>query len=199
MTVRRFALLLLIAAASACSSMRPMPCASVVASHPPRNFGQVQAPDGAAVPIYRGGQPVTCGELAYLQSAGIRSILKLNDRGLTIDDSESANARRLGMTILSLPFNAATIGRPATCANVGAALAFMSDPKNWPVYVHCSAGKDRTGYMIGLYEKLALNASSSSVLDELHRYGHTGLRSVLMHQIDRELARDVPACAPQRP
>ncbi len=176
--------------------MRQLPCATGVPASAPDNFGQVRTPAGEATAIYRGGQPSSCGQLAYLQNLGIRSILKLNDRGLVIDRSEKEEATRLGMTIRSYPFNAATIGTADTCDSVRAALSFISDPQNWPIYVHCSVGKDRTGYMIGLFEKVALRASSRFVLDELHRYGHAGLRSVVMGQIDRELAREIPACAP---
>jgi protein tyrosine/serine phosphatase len=195
--MRAPALLFVLFVAAGCSSARVMPCADGTPD-PPRNFGQVHSPDGTALQIYRGGQPATCSELAYLKSIGVRSILKLNDRGLTIDDSETANAERIGLVVRSIPFNAATIGTPASCDSVRSALAFMSDPQNWPVFVHCSAGKDRTGYMIGLYEKLALHASSTFVIAELRRYGHTGTRAIAMGQIDRELALEVPTCAAPR-
>jgi protein tyrosine/serine phosphatase len=196
MRVRSIALILTLAATSACASTRQMSCAPGTPAEPPHNFGQVHSPDGTPTKIYRGGQPESCSELEYLKSIGVRSILKLNDAGLPIDASEIENAKLLGLTMRSIPFNARVIGRPLTCDSVRTALAFMSDPQNWPVFVHCTAGKDRTGYMIGLYEKLALHASTTFVLDELHRYGHDGVRELTMSQIDRELALDVPTCAP---
>lgn len=196
MITPRLVLTLGILALASCRSSQPLPCSPAEALRAPRNFGQVRTPEGAATAIYRGGQPATCGELEYLRSIGVRSILKLNDRGLTIDDSEKASAVRLGMRMQAFPFSAATIGTAATCDSVQSALSFLTDPEHWPVYVHCTAGKDRTGYIIGMYEKLALRASSAFVIGELRRYGHSGVRSIVMGQIDRELAREMPACAP---
>ena len=152
------------------------------------------ASNGDATAIYRGGQPASCAELAYLKSVGVKSILKLNDRGLPVDSDEKDQAENLGLRMLSLPFGAATIGRPATCDSVRQALSFLSDPDNWPVYVHCTAGKDRTGYTVGMYEKLRLGKPVEAVMKELHRYGHRGWRSLLFPQIDHELAAGHPVC-----
>jgi tyrosine-protein phosphatase SIW14 len=156
--------------------------------HAPRNFGAV-SPN-----VYRGGQPMSCGELSYLQSLGVKSILKLNDRRSPVDESEKAEAARLGMRIESFAFDARTIGTSATCTDVARALAFVENPANQPVFVHCTAGKDRTGYIVGLYER-ASGRSIRQVMDELHRYGHRAARSAAFSQIDRELQRERPECA----
>jgi protein tyrosine/serine phosphatase len=172
-----------------CLTMQPAPCGPADPPRPPRNFGTV-------VPgVYRGAQPADC-ELAFLHGLGVRSILKLNERTLDEDREERERAAALGMTVLPLPFNAATIGRSRTCSMVREALAFLEEQDHRPVYVHCTAGKDRTGYIIGMYEKEALGKTSDEVLYELHRYGHRGLRSVVMGQIDRELASDAALCGP---
>lgn len=172
---------------AACTSMRLAPC-DKSSARAPRNFGQVTSD------VYRGGQPATCGELQYLQSIGVRSVLKLNDRHLAIDADEERQARALGLQFRSFAFDATTIGQPNTCDSVGSALAFLRDPEHWPVYVHCSAGKDRTGYIIGLYERFALHQPIAAVMEELHRYGHRGIRSLLMTQIDEQLRSETPAC-----
>ncbi len=191
-----FVLAVVAVALSACSSTRLAKCDAPSPVVPPRNFGQVTSEDGRPILIYRGGQPVTCGELQYLESLGIRSVLKLNDRDLPIDAAEEQQVFSLGMQIKSFAFKGATIGRGGTCDSVREALEFLQNRDNWPVYVHCTAGKDRTGYLVGMYEKLVLGKSIAAVFKELHGYGHSGLRSVMMGQIDRELARDAPACAP---
>jgi protein tyrosine phosphatase (PTP) superfamily phosphohydrolase (DUF442 family) len=190
--------LLAIALLTACTSMRSMRCGDTAAPRPPRNFGVVTRPDGAPLGIYRGGQPVTCGELAYLRTRGVKSILKLNDRGLPIDRDEEQHAGELGLTIRSFAFDAKTIGTPPTCTAVREAMAFLTDPANQPVFVHCSAGKDRTGYLVGLYEKTVLGEPTAAVVAELHRYGHKATRSAVMGQIDEELAKDTPACSGNR-
>jgi hypothetical protein len=182
---------------TACASTRDVDCAGLGNEpRPPRNFGVVRDASGEATPIYRGGQPMTCGELEYLRAAGVKTILKLNDRHLPVDVSEQDRARAIGLGIRSFAFNAATIGTSGTCESVRAALSFLADPANQPVFVHCTAGKDRTGYIVGMYEKLFLKKTTDAVLSELHQYGHTGFRSVLMGQIDAELQAAHPACAP---
>jgi len=38
-----------------------------------------------------------------------------------------------------------------TEANVVTFLKVMEDPANWPVYIHCAQGRDRTGYNAAAY------------------------------------------------
>jgi protein tyrosine phosphatase (PTP) superfamily phosphohydrolase (DUF442 family) len=182
----RYVLLVSLLAAG-CRTMQPFVCDTT--PHQPRNFGVVSAN------VYRGGQPMTCGELAFLQSHGVKSILKLNDRDSPVDVDEKNAAASLGLRMESIPFNALTIGEPDSCPDVQRALAFLEEPSNWPVFVHCTAGKDRTGYIVGLYERTFLGRPVADVLAELHRYGHRGSRSLAFPQIDHELVKERPACA----
>jgi len=186
MLMRLRKLLLLSLLFAACGTSRHFVCDDT--PRPPRNFGAVSAN------LYRGGQPVTCGELMFLRAQGVRSILKLNDRSSAMDAAEKAEAGKLGLRIESFDFNARTIGHKSTCTDVQHALAFLRNEENWPVFVHCTAGKDRTGYIVGMYER-SLGRSITDVMSELHRYGHRGARSAAMSQIDGELQRASPLCA----
>ena len=181
--------LLAILLTTACSSASGLRCDDLN-SRPPRNWDVVEE-----ARVYRGGQLETCGQLDYLRSIGVKNILKLNDEGRPIDRDEEQHATAAGLGVRSFHFEAGTIGTAATCAMVREAFAFLTDDQNWPVYVHCTAGKDRTGYLIGLYEKLILHKPAAEVLAELHAHGHRGARATLFAQIDRELAKDVPECA----
>ena len=166
-----------------CASSRTFTC-DATPPRAPRNFGKVS--DG----VYRGGQPQSCAELAYLQSIGVKSILKLNGSS---EPAEISQAQQMGFRVASFGFNAHTIGTSQTCDDVRNALAFLANRDNWPVYVHCTAGKDRTGYIAGMYERSA-GRSIADVIDELHRYGHRGARAMAFSQIDRELQRAQPQC-----
>ncbi len=178
--------LLVMTMAIGCGTVHTFPCAPSPLARAPRNFGVIAGIDG---PVYRGGQPTACDELAFLKSIGVKSILKLNDR----EPLEIERARELGMRVEFIPFDPRRIGTAGTCPDVQRALAFLRDRANWPVYIHCTAGKDRTGYIAGLLE-LALAVPTADVMRELHAYGHHRWRSVLFPQIDRELASERPVC-----
>ena len=191
--IRKLSLALIIAGSVACRSGQTFSCEPSVTARAPRNLGVVLSADGLPTPIYRGGQPTECAELSFLKSLGVKSILKLNDRGLPIDAAERENAAALGLHVESFNFNPTTIGGDRSCDEVRRALAFLKDPAHWPVYVHCTAGKDRTGYIVGIYER-ATGRATTDVIGELNAYGHRGIRSIAMSQIDRELSRPVPTC-----
>src|SRR5438045_3743393 len=90
----------------ACETSRHFVCDATPRA--PRNFGTVSSN------LYRGGQPVTCGELMFLRTQGVKSILKLNDRNSAVDAAEKAEAEKLGLRIESFDFNARTIGHRST-------------------------------------------------------------------------------------
>lgn len=151
----------------------------------PRNFGVVVR-DG----IYRGGQP---GEkqLEYLRDLGVRTIVKLNHRQL---GQERVLAARLGMKLVSLPLDPSSVGEKPSCAVVAEAIALLSDRSSWPVYVHCSHGRDRTGFVVGAYRQLLERRPWPSVSEELASFGHDGSMRRAYPQISRELENGVPSC-----
>ena len=151
----------------------------------PENFGVV-IPNG----IYRGSQP-SSAELKYLRELGVRTIVKLNHSRL---EEERKEAERLGMKLVSLPLDASSVGEPATCGDVATAVALLSDRSLWPVYVHCSRGRDRAGYVVGAYRERVEHAPWSSVDKELARYGHGASMRMAYPQISRELKGGLPAC-----
>lgn len=154
-------------------------------SEPP-NFGVV-VPDG----IYRGGQP-TASDLKFLSKLGVRTIVKLNHIGL---EGERRQAERLGMKFFSLPLNPSSIGEAESCAGVAEAVAILSDRSAWPVYVHCTYGRDRTGLVVGAYRELVEGAPWSSVDEELACYGHGASKRRSYPQISRELKNRLPQCS----
>lgn len=188
-----FSVLLGTVLAVGCKSSAPLSCVFTQATAP-RNFGSVVDPRGASVGVYRGGQPLTCGEIAFLKQQGVKTIVKLNEGGSVLDGDEARQAAAAGIVVKSFPFSAWSIGKPETCGDVKEALRFMESESNRPVYVHCSAGRDRTGYIIGAYEELFLDEPVDAVLTELAKYGHHGYPALLFPQIRRELNTGSPRC-----
>jgi protein tyrosine/serine phosphatase len=47
----------------------------------------------------------------------------------------------------------------------------MDDPANYPVWVHCTAGRDRTGAMCAVYRMEYDHWSAEQALAEMREYG----------------------------
>jgi tyrosine-protein phosphatase SIW14 len=155
----------------------------------PHNFGVVE--DGK---IYRGGQPSASG-LEALQRLGVRTIVKVSAKDI---DMERTATHRLGMRLVEVPLHARTVGTSRACADVDRAYAAISDPGNWPVYVHCDHGRDRTGFMVGLYRERAEGWKFERVSDELTKYGHGTAMRIVLPNVSNALANGDRACATAR-
>jgi protein-tyrosine phosphatase len=49
-------------------------------------------------------------------------------------------------------------------------LKVLEDPKNWPVFVHCAEGKDRTGYSVATYRIVVEDWSSDDAIHEMFEF-----------------------------
>lgn len=193
------ALALLLLATACATAISPAVCSGRhdVVARAPKNFGQVLAADGKPTAVYRGGELTSCDQIAFLEQLHVTHVLQLN---ASTSDAARGRHQEGAFEVLPLHLTATTIGRPSTCGEVRTALDYLRDPANWPVYVHCTKGRDRTGYVIGMFERGALSRPVESVMIELAAYGHHGLYRLLFGQIDRELASAEPAClAPLQP
>jgi hypothetical protein len=175
-----------------CASQRLSECPPAEGKRCPPNFAMVRDADEQPTKVYRGGQ-LSLDDKAqyeYLHKQGITHIIKLNGSG-----SEARTERQLasnyGIHVEAFGFSAYTIGRRRTCKQVCNTLTYLLDPNNQPVYVHCTAGQDRTGYMIGLYE-MFISKPRPAIISELAAHGHQGIWSKLFPQIDRELTKGPP-------
>jgi protein tyrosine/serine phosphatase len=176
--------------ATGCSSSAPFSCASTE----PRNFERVV--DASEVPtgVYRGAQLRTCGEIEYLKQFGVKTIVQLNAGGSPFDTAEKRAAEAAGIRVEPFHFSAWSIGKQKTCTDVKKALRAIALESNQPVYIHCTLGRDRTGYLVGAYEELFLRKPAADVLAELARHGHHGHPVLLYPQIRRELKAGTPRC-----
>ncbi|MGZ5493650.1 MAG: fused DSP-PTPase phosphatase/NAD kinase-like protein [Thermoanaerobaculia bacterium] len=155
----------------------------------PHNFGVVE--DGK---IYRGGQPSASG-LEALKRIGVRTIVKVSAKDI---DMERTATSRLGMKLVEVPLHARTVGTSKACADVSRAYTAITDPSNWPVYVHCDHGRDRTGFLAGLYRERAEGWKFEQVSDELTKYGHGTAMRIVLPNISNALADGDRACATAR-
>ena len=96
--------------------------------------------------LYRGGQP-RLSALEALAKLGVVTVLDLRaegERGV----AEERQAKALGMHYINVPLNGIRAPRKEQIDKV---MAMLQDSKNWPVFVHCQHGVDRTGTVIACY------------------------------------------------
>jgi len=87
--------------------------------------------------LTRSGQPRSPAGWTWLRRQGVRSIVNFR--------TEKDDYRGVGFEhVLWLPFKKS---QPPKDADAGRFLAFVRDPQNWPVHIHCRAGRSRTGMM----------------------------------------------------
>lgn len=122
------------------------------------NFAQVSPS------LYRGAQPTVEG-FARLKAMGIKTVV-----GLREYHSDTKALKGLGIKYVPI---AISTGSP----NEAQALQFlrlMQDSNNWPVFVHCKHGSDRTGMMVALYRMVFQDWTREEALRELPAFGfHT--------------------------
>ena len=121
--------------------------------------------------LYRGAQPPR-GGLKKLFELGIKTVINL--RGASEDTrKEQAEAEASGMRYFNIPMS--SLGRP-TDEQVERALAIIDARENWPVFVHCQRGADRTGVIIAVYRISHEQWTDEQAIAEAKRFGLAGVQ-----------------------
>jgi protein tyrosine phosphatase (PTP) superfamily phosphohydrolase (DUF442 family) len=144
--------------------------------------------------LYRGAQPKP-GGVRQLHALKIKTIINL--RGADDETrAEEREAHALGMKFFNLPLPGNS--RPSA-ARVEEILALVEDAENFPVFVHCKHGADRTGTIIACYRIAKEHVSYAEARAEAKRYGlhwtQWGMKDFI-----KDFARDhaAPAVSPAK-
>jgi len=121
------------------------------------NFGKVNER------YYRGAQP-TAVQFTELKRLGVKTIIDLRQDRIS---NASAWARDRDLQYINIPL---TTKRAATPEETAYFLKLVSDPANWPVYVHCKGGRHRTGEMTALYRITSEGWSADQAYEEMKKY-----------------------------
>jgi tyrosine-protein phosphatase SIW14 len=126
--------------------------------------------------VYRGAQPTEQG-FASLAKIGIRTVIDL--RG---ERSEESKAQRAGMRYVRLPWSGF---KAPDETQIEAVLLLLNDSTQWPVFVHCKHGVDRTGTAIACYRIAHDHWSNEQALAEAKEIGmnplQRAMRSYILH------------------
>jgi tyrosine-protein phosphatase SIW14 len=126
--------------------------------------------------VYRGAQPDGRG-FAALAKIGVKTVIDL--RG---EVSEDIAVQRLGMRYIRLPWSG--LSAPAE-SQVAAVLSLLNDSSDWPVFIHCRRGADRTGTAIACYRIMHDHWSNQQALAEAKTFGMSSMEIAMQRFILR--------------
>ncbi len=92
--------------------------------------------------LYRGGMPREDG-FRFLKKMGIKTVVNFRN-----DNDEKSLVESLGMKHVHIPL---TASRGIADFYIQEFFKVVNNPANYPVFVHCRRGADRTGTMIAFY------------------------------------------------
>lgn len=116
--------------------------------------------------LARGGEPGEAG-IRYLKEHGYRTIVSF----LT-DPAESALVVQAGMKYVHLPMRSSFFfADPPSREQVRQFLSVVTDSTQYPTYIHCHAGKDRTGAMTAIYRMEACGWTADDAVEEMRSFG----------------------------
>jgi len=119
--------------------------------------------------LTRGGDPGEEG-LQYLRDRGYKTIVSF-----LVDEAESAYVVHSGMQYVHIPMRSGLFGaQPPTDEQVSRFLSVVNDSTRYPVFIHCHAGKDRTGAMSAIYRMQACGWTADEAIDEMKAFGFSG-------------------------
>jgi protein tyrosine/serine phosphatase len=125
--------------------------------------------------LYRGAQPDRKG-FEYLKKLGVKTIVNLRSM-----HSDRKYIKGLGFQYLSISFKAF---HPED-EDVVRFIQVISNKANWPIFVHCQQGVDRTGMMVAIYRMYFESRERPKALAEMKKFGF----HEVWVQIDKYLER----------
>lgn len=116
--------------------------------------------------LYRGAQPLP-GGIQKLAGLGIKTVINLRGDDERASDEEM-EVRAAGLRYFNMPMGG--FKRPSD-EQIEKVLSIINDAQNWPVFVHCLHGEDRTGTIIACYRISQDGWTSEQAKREARRHG----------------------------
>jgi protein tyrosine/serine phosphatase len=108
--------------------------------------------------------------MARLQQMGVRTIVDLRSWD-QVSSKEAQRARGLGIRYYRISLGHLT---GPSRAKIDRVLEILDRPENWPVYVHCRRGCDRTGTVVACYRIANESWTAEAAIAEAREQGMRG-------------------------
>lgn len=122
--------------------------------------------------IYMGARPRQQG-IRELKQMGIKTIVNLEreifEKVPGEVKKEKQWAEEAGIKFFHVPMHPFFAPK---MEEIERALAYITEPSNHPVFVHCDRGSDRTGIVIAAYRMRVYGWNFEKAYEEMKRYGH---------------------------
>ena len=123
-----------------------------------KNFGRIDEQ------YFRGAQPKN-HDYEDLAALGIKTVITLTNSDTDPDEKEMVE--KAGMKYYQIGMDSHT---PPADSQVAEFLRLVNDPVSQPVYVHCAAGKHRTGVMTAIYRMTKHKWTADQAYKEMQKY-----------------------------
>jgi len=117
--------------------------------------------------ILRGGQPSDEG-IKLLAGRGVKTVIDLRLPSEHSIAHEKELVESNGMHFVSVPMRGLMA---PTDDQLYGVLRILNDSKQWPVFIHCRRGADRTGTVLACYRISHDNWNNQKALEEAKAYG----------------------------
>lgn len=120
--------------------------------------------------LYRSGQPRGLG-LMWVKQYGIRTLINLRKPNSNGTPEEKAFAAKNGLNFYNFSIGSS---RKDIEKTVKRFLAIVNDKSQWPILVHCSRGKERSGVLSAIFRIEYDRWTNDQALQETYRLGLEG-------------------------
>jgi tyrosine-protein phosphatase SIW14 len=145
--------------------------------------------------LYRGAQPRS-GGVKKLGDIGIKTIVNLRGEAADLSQAEEKEAKLAYIKYVNIPM--AGIGRP-TDEQMSQVMAVIDAPENWPVFIHCRRGSDRTGTVVACYRILHDRWDGAKATAEARKFGMSWIEAGMREYISDFYRSHPPSFVVQAP
>lgn len=131
--------------------------------------------------IYRGARPDAAGLLALVR-LGVKVDLDLENDSKAVTQ-ETSVAASMGIKVISKPMSGFWSPDDKEVAEIE---AILDDSENYPIFVHCEHGEDRTGLIIGLYRVFHQGWKPATAYAEMKEDGFHSELFFLNHYFEKK-------------